>query len=95
MTDDSIECLHMEDQDNTHGEANQQPTFAPPSTTDPQVATALAQAYSQFTTVLKRLLENPPPSGELIPPTRPANPPSQEHRSPPTSPKCRSHSISY
>ncbi|KDP43233.1 hypothetical protein JCGZ_22785 [Jatropha curcas] len=69
MANDFTKCLNMEGQDNTHDEANQQPTFAPLQTTDPQAA-ALAQAYSQFTIMLKRLLENPQPSGELIPPTR-------------------------
>ncbi|KDP23964.1 hypothetical protein JCGZ_25352 [Jatropha curcas] len=86
MANDSTEHLRMEDQDNTHNVVNQQPTFAPPSTTDPQVVAPLAQAYSQFTTVLKRLLENPPPRGEPIPPTRLANPPRQEHNLLSTSP---------
>ncbi|KDP34765.1 hypothetical protein JCGZ_10545 [Jatropha curcas] len=94
MAIDPTEHLNMEGQDNTHGEANQQPLFALLPTTDPQVAAALAQAYSQLTIVLKRLLENPQPAGEPISPTGPAKPPYQEHSLPLTSPKYRSHSVS-
>ncbi|KDP31609.1 hypothetical protein JCGZ_14834 [Jatropha curcas] len=68
MATNPTECLNMEGQENTHGEANQQPTVASPSTTDPQVAATLTQAYSQFTTMLKCLLENPQPDGEPLPP---------------------------
>ncbi|KDP36145.1 hypothetical protein JCGZ_08789 [Jatropha curcas] len=76
------ERLNLDGQGNTYGEANQQSPFVLPSTTDPQVGAALAQAYSQFTTVLKCLLENPQPNGKPIPPTRLANPPHQEHSLP-------------
>ncbi|KDP22916.1 hypothetical protein JCGZ_01777 [Jatropha curcas] len=84
MAIDPTERLNLEGQDNTHGEANQQSPFVLPSTTNPQVAATLVQAYSQFVIVLKRLLENPQPSGNPIPPPRLVNPPHQEHSLPPT-----------
>ncbi|KDP36088.1 hypothetical protein JCGZ_08732 [Jatropha curcas] len=73
MAKNSTECLNTEGQDNTYGEANQQSTFAPSPATDPQIAAALAQAYSQFTIVLKRIPEAPHLSGEPIPLTRLTN----------------------
>ncbi|KDP29671.1 hypothetical protein JCGZ_18833 [Jatropha curcas] len=84
MANEYSECLNMKGQDNTYGGINQQPTFTSPMTTDLQVAVALAHAYSQFTT--KRLLKNPKPSSELVPPTKLVNPPHLEHSLPPTSP---------
>ncbi|KDP23933.1 hypothetical protein JCGZ_27093 [Jatropha curcas] len=62
MTIRSVEPHNLEGQDDNHAEAVGQAMMPPPQTIDPQVAVALAQAYSQFTIVLKRLLETPHPA---------------------------------
>ncbi|KDP33267.1 hypothetical protein JCGZ_13107 [Jatropha curcas] len=57
MANDPTEHLHTKDQDTIYGDDYGESTLVPPSTIDSQVVAALAQAYSQFTTVLKCLLE--------------------------------------
>ncbi|KDP22720.1 hypothetical protein JCGZ_01822 [Jatropha curcas] len=52
MANNPVEHPNMEDQGNNHGEASGQRMIHPPPTIDPHVAVALAQTYSQFTTVL-------------------------------------------
>ncbi|KDP22048.1 hypothetical protein JCGZ_02470 [Jatropha curcas] len=63
-------------------------------TIDPHVAGILAQAYSQFTIVLKHLLKTPHPCGQLMPPGEPTNLSHKEHGASLPSPKRQSHPVS-
>ncbi|KDP39842.1 hypothetical protein JCGZ_04187 [Jatropha curcas] len=73
MTNESVEHHNLEGQEDNHGEAVKHAMMPPPQTTNPQVAIALAQAYLQFATMLKRLLETPRQDGELTLPSGPTN----------------------
>ncbi|KDP25954.1 hypothetical protein JCGZ_22944 [Jatropha curcas] len=55
MANNSGDRPTMEGQGDGCDKAIMQTILAPPPTTDPQVAAALAQAYSQFTSMLKRV----------------------------------------
>ncbi|KDP34837.1 hypothetical protein JCGZ_11199 [Jatropha curcas] len=91
MTNMSIESHNLEVRDDNHVEAAGQAVMPLPQTTDRQVVVALAQAYSQFTKVLKFLLETPHPGGELMPLGEATNLSHKEHDAPLLSPKRQSH----
>ncbi|KDP37384.1 hypothetical protein JCGZ_08569 [Jatropha curcas] len=94
MVNDSAGHPNTEGQDNSNGEATRQPILPPPPTIDPQMVAALVQAYSQFTIVLKRLLEIPHPNGDMQPQDGLRNQCHREKSAPPPSPKPQSHPVS-